>query len=119
MIAEPEVVPEAPDDAPPIDERDAPPEDDEPPFDPGPEPEVVVEASVPVSAPSAAATAAPGKAGSTKAAPSKPRRAPATRAATDGGVQRYGEAVVREVLGATFIEETEAPPARTGFGERG
>ena len=54
-----------------------------------------------------------------KAAPAKPRRAPATRAATDGGIQRYGEAVVREVLGATFIEETEAPPARTGFGERG
>ena len=34
------------------------------------------------------------------------------------GIQRYGEAVVREVLGATFLEEVEAP-ARPGFGERG
>ena len=129
MIAEREVVPEAPDDAPPIDERDAPPEDSEPPFDPGPEPEVMVEASVPASAPAAASTAAPAKsetaksapakAAPAKAAPSRARRAPATRAATDGGIQRYGEAVVREVLGATFIEETEAPPSRTGFGERG
>jgi DNA polymerase-3 subunit gamma/tau len=119
MIAEREVVPEAPDDAPPIDERDAPPEDTEPPFDAGPEPEVVVEASVSTSAPSVATTAARAQPAPAKAAPSKPRRAPATRAATDDGLQRYGEAVVREVLGATFIEETEAPPARTGFGERG
>ncbi|NUT57874.1 MAG: hypothetical protein HOQ00_03365, partial [Agromyces sp.] len=34
------------------------------------------------------------------------------------GIQRYGEAVVREVLGATFLEEVEAP-GRAGFGERG
>ncbi|RZS68083.1 DNA polymerase-3 subunit gamma/tau [Agromyces ramosus] len=71
---------------------DAPPEDDEPPFDPGPAPEMVVEASV-----------ARGGSGS----------APA-----DGGIQRYGESVVREVLGATFLEEVEAP-GRPGFGERG
>lgn len=71
---------------------DAPPEDDEPPFDPGPAPELVVEASV-----------ARGGSGS----------APA-----DGGIQRYGESVVREVLGATFLEEVEAP-GRPGFGERG
>ncbi|UOE44284.1 DNA polymerase III subunit gamma and tau [Agromyces larvae] len=32
------------------------------------------------------------------------------------GVQRYGEAVVREVLGARFLEEVEVPG--TGFGER-
>ncbi len=104
-------MPELVDDAPPIDESSAPPEDEEPPFDPGPEPEpeVVVEASAPASAPPAPK----------KAAPSKQRRSPATPAATEGGIQRYGEAVVREVLGATFIEETEAPPARTGFGERG
>jgi DNA polymerase-3 subunit gamma/tau len=38
--------------------------------------------------------------------------------APGGGIQRYGEAVVREVLGATFLEEVEAP-GRTGFGERG
>ena len=124
MVAEREVVPAVPDDAPPIDERDAPPEDPEPPFDPGPEPEVVVEASVASSAPAATTStappkAAPPKAAPPKAAPSKSRRAPLPPAATDGGIQRYGEAVVREVLGATFIEETEAPPARTGFGERG
>jgi len=34
------------------------------------------------------------------------------------GIQRYGESVVREVLGATFLEEVEAP-GRQGFGERG
>ncbi|MCD2442891.1 DNA polymerase III subunit gamma and tau [Agromyces sp. SYSU K20354] len=109
LVAEREVVPAAADDAPPLDDSAAPPEDLEPPFDPGPEPEVVVEASAPKSAPASA----------TKAAPSKSRRAPSAPAATDGGIQRYGEAVVREVLGATFIEETEAPQARTGFGERG
>lgn len=73
------------------DDVGAPPEDVEPPFDPGPVPEVVVEASVPR-----------GGSGS----------APAD------GIQRYGEAVVREVLGATFLEEVEAP-GRPGFGERG
>jgi DNA polymerase-3 subunit gamma/tau len=31
-------------------------------------------------------------------------------------IQRYGEAVVRDLLGATFLEEVEAPPTR--FGER-
>ncbi|WP_448809176.1 DNA polymerase III subunit gamma and tau [Agromyces bauzanensis] len=42
----------------------------------------------------------------------------APAAPVHGGIQRYGEAVVREVLGATFLEEVEAP-ARPGFGERG
>ncbi|WP_271192566.1 hypothetical protein, partial [Agromyces luteolus] len=32
-------------------------------------------------------------------------------------IQRYGEAVVRDLLGATFLEEVEAPQTR--FGERG
>lgn len=73
------------------DDGDAPPEDIEPPFDPGPPPELVVEAS-----PSAGARGT----------------------AVDGGIQRYGESVVREVLGATFLEEVEAP-GRPGFGERG
>jgi DNA polymerase-3 subunit gamma/tau len=85
-------------DEPPLDpdEADAPPPDEEPPFDPGPEPVIdavpVAEAAVPNFA-----AAAP---------------------VADGGIQRYGEAVVREVLGATFLEEVEAPP-RAGFGERG
>ena len=73
------------------DEGDAPPEDIEPPFDPGPPPEIVVE-----SAPSVGASTP----------------------VVDGGIQRYGESVVREVLGATFLEEVEAP-GRPGFGERG
>lgn len=73
------------------DDADAPPDDLEPPFDPGPVPEVVVEASVPRSG---------------------------SGSAPVDGIQRYGEAVVREVLGATFLEEVEAP-GRAGFGERG
>ncbi|MDQ0574517.1 DNA polymerase III subunit gamma and tau [Agromyces albus] len=74
------------------DDADAPPEDFEPPFDPGPVPDIVTETSVPDAAPAGATTG--------------------------GGIQRYGESVVREVLGATFLEEVEAP-SRPGFGERG
>jgi len=88
--------PEAPvDDVP--DDADAPPEDVEPPFDPGPPPEIVVEASA--------------------LAPALVPRGGSGSAPADG-IQRYGESVVREVLGATFLEEVEAP-ARPGFGERG
>jgi DNA polymerase-3 subunit gamma/tau len=72
------------------DDADAPPEDVEPSFEPGPAPEIVVE-TTPIAA---AATT------------------------VEGGIQRYGESVVREVLGATFLEEVEAP-GRPGFGERG
>ncbi len=79
------------------DDADAPPEDVEPPFDPGPAPEIVVEASDP--------------------APAAVPRGGSGSAPADG-IQRYGEAVVREVLGATFLEEVEAP-GRSGFGERG
>ncbi|MGR0220646.1 DNA polymerase III subunit gamma and tau [Agromyces sp. ZXT2-6] len=88
------------DEVPPPDDADAPPPDDEPVFDPGPE--AVVEAP-PAAAPTARA----------------PRRPAAT--ASPGGaapIQRYGEAVVRDLLGATFLEEVEAPPAAR-FGERG
>jgi DNA polymerase III subunit gamma/tau len=73
------------------DDADAPPADVEPPFEPGATPEIVVESAPVVSA------------GPT---------------AVEGGIQRYGESVVREVLGATFLEEVEAP-GRPGFGERG
>ncbi|HEU4757537.1 MAG TPA: DNA polymerase III subunit gamma and tau [Agromyces sp.] len=86
------------DEVPPPDEADAPPPDLEPDFEPGPEP--VVDA-VPVDA---TPTAAPAR--------------PAGAARTSGpAIQRYGEAVVRDLLGATFLEEVETPPAR--FGERG
>jgi DNA polymerase-3 subunit gamma/tau len=110
------------------DDTEAPPEDFEPPFDPGPEPEIVVEvpeaAAAPASAPARApATATAQAAGAAPArpparAPRRTTRSDETLAATDAGIQRYGEAVVREVLGATFLEEVEAPP-RPGFGERG
>lgn len=90
------------DEVPPLDDADAPPPDDEPPVDPGPDP--VVDAA-PVEAPTRA--------------PRAPRR-PSTSAPAGGAppIQRYGEAVVRDLLGATFLEEVEAPPAAR-FGERG
>ena len=73
------------------DDGDAPPEDVEPSFEPGPAPEIVVETAPAVGA---------------------------SQTTVEGGLQRYGESVVREVLGATFLEEVEAP-GRPGFGERG
>lgn len=73
------------------DDAGAPPEDVEPPFDPGPPPEIVVETA---------------------------RSVVSDTPLVDGRIQRYGESVVREVLGATFLEEIEAP-GRPGFGERG
>ena len=46
---------------------------------------------------------------------SQPARRPVPRTATaSGGPQRYGESVVREVLGATFLEEQPHTP-KTGF----
>lgn len=109
-----QVAPDAPaapvDDVPPPDDADAPPPDFEPDFDPGPDP--VVDAVHVDTAP-----------------PSRPARSSApTRSSRSSGssgsgasaspqIQRYGEAVVRDLLGATFLEEVEAPPAR--FGERG
>lgn len=79
---------------------EAPAFDEEPPYDPSYEP--------PMPHPS----------------PSAPRETPAQRVATAppvvierspsvGGVQRYGEAVIRQVLGATFLrEEPYEPPTR-------
>lgn len=126
------------DDEPPApDDADAPPEDHEPPFDPGPEPELdatpVREASAPDEAApqraatqSAAASSAPAqREAETPRAPAAQRPPAAQRGGraggSSGGFQRYGEAVVREVLGATFLEEVEAPPppGRGGYGERG
>ncbi|WP_192576690.1 DNA polymerase III subunit gamma and tau [Microbacterium algeriense] len=79
---------------------EAPAFDDEPPYDPSYEPPMPPHA------------------------PAAPRSAPAQRVATVppvvierspsvGGVQRYGEAVIRQVLGATFLrEEPYEPPTR-------
>lgn len=95
------------DDLPPLDDADAPPADDEPAFEPGPEP--VIDAEPTAEAPPAAAPRA-----------SRAPRRPASQQSPGGApaIQRYGEAVVRDLLGATFLEEVEAPPAAR-FGERG
>ena len=95
------------DDLPPLDDADAPPPDDEPAFEPGPEP--VIDAEPMAEAPPAASPSA-----------SRAPRRPAPQQSPGGApaIQRYGEAVVRDLLGATFLEEVEAPPAAR-FGERG
>ncbi|QHC65999.1 DNA polymerase III subunit gamma and tau [Rathayibacter sp. VKM Ac-2759] len=94
-------------DAPPFDEE--PPEEDMPPVEP-PMPDswaTVAPPGEPAAAPEP--VRAP--------APAPERRAPAerpatrtTRASTADGRQRYGEAVVREILGAQFIEEQPHVP---------
>jgi len=62
--------------------------------------------------PQGAPASAPGAAGQAGAAPAAPRGsgAPARRAPAFAEKQRYGEAVVREILGATFIEEQPHDP---------
>jgi DNA polymerase-3 subunit gamma/tau len=96
---------------------EAPAFDDEPPYDPSYEPPVSRQPAPQQFAPQQSAP---------QAAPSAPRqsmpqtqRAAATppvvieRAPSVGGVQRYGEAVIRQVLGATFLrEEPYEPPTR-------
>lgn len=94
---------------------EAPAFDDEPPYDPAYEP--------PVSRPSAPQQSAPERSASQQSAPQpsapQAQRAAAAppvvieRAPSVGGVQRYGEAVIRQVLGATFLrEEPYEPPTR-------
>ncbi|WP_353809022.1 DNA polymerase III subunit gamma and tau [Agromyces sp. SYSU T00194] len=115
---------------------DVPPPDDE---EPAPPPEEIAPSrapAAPVSAGPSGAAAAPADDGSPEAsaparsrpAPSEPAAAPAPEAparstpvrpaasapATRGGAQRYGEAVVREVLGATFLEEEQLRDPRSG-----
>lgn len=87
---------------------DAPAFDDEPPYDPAYEPPAPYDRppsprATPAAAPQAAARTAP-----VAAPPVVVERTPAA-----GGVQRYGEAVIRQVLGATFLrEEPYEPPTR-------
>lgn len=102
------------DEAPPYD--DEPPYfDDEPPYDPAYEPAIPSSASARVAASAPVAPSA-GSAAPAAAAPSpSPQRsAPVVTERTPaGGVQRYGEAVIRQVLGATFVrEEPYEPPTR-------
>ncbi|WP_223622108.1 DNA polymerase III subunit gamma and tau [Microbacterium sp. EST19A] len=96
-------------DEPPLPGDDEAPFDDEPPYDPSYEPPAArqaapaAHASTPASAP-----AAPRAQRAASAAPVVTERAPSV-----GGVQRYGEAVIRQVLGATFVrEEPYEPPTR-------
>ncbi|WP_226531491.1 DNA polymerase III subunit gamma and tau [Microbacterium paraoxydans] len=87
-------------DAPPLpDDDDAPAYDEEPPYDPSYEPPATRQAPPERPVPVQRTVAAP---------PVVVERAPAA-----GGVQRYGEAVIRQVLGATFLrEEPYEPPTR-------
>ncbi|MBP3976124.1 DNA polymerase III subunit gamma and tau [Microbacterium sp. BLY] len=93
---------------------DAPAFDEEPPYDPAYEPPAPYDRP-----PSPRATSA-GAAPATAPQAAAPRTAPTTapplvieRAPAVGGVQRYGEAVIRQVLGATFLrEEPYEPPTR-------
>ncbi|WP_285364123.1 DNA polymerase III subunit gamma and tau [Microbacterium sp. LMC-P-041] len=111
-----DVSPEIRDDAPPPIDDEPPYFDDEPPYDPSYEPAPMSQAAPPAggspsTAPSARSTTAQAsparRVASAAAAPAITERAPA------GGVQRYGEAVIRQVLGATFVrEEPYEPPTR-------
>ena len=95
------------DEEPPLpDDGDAPDLDDEPPYEPS---HPIAQASAPqASAPQASAPQA-----SISIAALTARPAPSLTERSPGGVQRYGEAVVRQVLGATFVrEEPYEPPTR-------
>lgn len=111
----PAAPPSAPEE-PPYD--DVPPPEIEPPFEP-PVPEepagdwAAGPSATAVAAPSPAASAPTGEAAPSAAGrPARSSSAPAagSRTPTFQQPQRYGEAVVREILGATFIEEQPAPP---------
>ncbi|CAH0195045.1 MULTISPECIES: DNA polymerase III subunit gamma and tau [unclassified Microbacterium] len=79
---------------------EAPPPDDEPPYEP---PRQAAEASPRGATPQA----------QTPVSQAPARMAPAVTERAPGGVQRYGEAVIRQVLGATFVrEEPYEPPTR-------
>lgn len=96
---------------------EAPAFDDEPPYDPAYEPPAGRQDAPMRSTPAASAAAIP----AAPVAGSGPRAQRAhsvppvvtERAPSVGGVQRYGEAVIRQVLGATFVrEEPYEPPTR-------
>ena len=79
------------------------------------------QAPAPARAPASGRRPAPDRPASDRPAPDRPapdsqapeRSAPAagSRTPTFQAPQRYGEAVVREILGATFLEEQPAPPS--------
>ncbi|KQR24177.1 DNA polymerase III subunit gamma/tau [Agreia sp. Leaf335] len=103
----------------PVPEEDREPEPDfaEPAFRPTQAPaasaprQAPVPASSPASTPSSAqASESPSVPTFTRGRPETPPARPAPVATTDSGRQRYGEAVVREILGANFIEEQPVAP---------
>lgn len=98
-------------DAPPPPDDDYPPFDDEPPYDP-----MYDEAPGGRAAPTAPAPQAPAAAPRGAAPQSSPRPAATAaraRSAAPDGVERRGEAVIRQVLGAKFLrEEPYQPPTR-------
>jgi DNA polymerase-3 subunit gamma/tau len=99
-------IPGAADEVPPADEP-------EPPFEPPEEePEPIVEAPAPAREPSASGgAAAPLAQGDAPATPAPARPAPTSpRRGQPQAAARYGEAVVRELLGASFIEEQDLAP---------
>jgi len=98
---------------------DAPAYDDEPPYDPSYEPSSRYAPPAPEpAAPQAPQAPQSQQAPQVKQAPQAPRAASVSpvvieRTPAAGGVQRYGEAVIRQVLGATFLrEEPYEPPTR-------
>ncbi len=92
--------------------------DDEPPYDPSYEPAPTPQAAPTVArgqsaSPSASARSAPEQAAPARRVASAAAAPVMTERAPTGGVQRYGEAVIRQVLGATFVrEEPYEPPTR-------
>lgn len=101
----------APADVPEPRDEDAPPADDEPPFDELPPAESGLDegtaSSTPPPAAAASASPTPPTAPPTPSASARP--SPTSAAAP----QRYGEAVVRDVLKASFIEEQQVAPRVT------
>ncbi|MGX1694051.1 DNA polymerase III subunit gamma and tau [Microbacterium keratanolyticum] len=91
-----------------------PPPEDEPPYDPGPPAEHAPRQSVGAQSSSVAPDHAPASApAASRDAAGLASRPTVTSRPIGGGVQRYGEAVVRQVLGASFVrEEPFDPPTR-------
>lgn len=95
---------------------EAPAFDDEPPYDPSYEPPLPPQALPERSAQPVASAPSPRSAPQSPGQSQRVATAPPVvveRAPSVGGVQRYGEAVIRQVLGATFLrEEPYEPPTR-------
>ncbi|MGG7452630.1 DNA polymerase III subunit gamma and tau [Plantibacter auratus] len=99
---------------------DAPPPDDEPPYPdpfessaPTPSPAAVAPSAAPAGSQQAAPPAAP-VAEQRPQPPVRMRQAPPVPTSHPAGDNRYGESVVRELLGATFIEEQPHEPRSGG-----